>query len=45
LKLEDVYYKPKDLGKPGVLESIQIAIIEQNSMAMDSSYVDDVILA
>lgn len=44
LKLQDVFYKPKDLSKNNLLEQLMNAILRQNSMAMDSSYVDDLSL-
>lgn len=44
LKLQDTFYKPRDLGKHHLLDQLMNAILRQHSMAMDSSYVDDLSL-
>lgn len=44
LKLQDSFYKPRDLGKHNRLDQLMNAILRQRSMAMDSSYVDDLSL-
>jgi peroxidase len=44
LKLQDTFYKPRDLTKNHLLDQLMNAILRQNSMAMDSSYVDDLSL-
>lgn len=44
LKLQDVFYKPKDLSKNNFLEQVTNALLKQNAMALDSSYVDDLSL-
>lgn len=44
LKLQDSFYKPRDLNKHQLLDQLMNAILHQNSMAMDSSYVDDLSL-
>lgn len=44
IKLQDLFYRPKDLSQSGQLETILKAVLKQNAMAMDSSIVDDVIL-
>lgn len=43
-KLQDSFYKPRDLGKHNRLDQLMNAILRQRSMAMDSSYVDDLSL-
>lgn len=42
LELKDVFYNPRNLGKDNELERTMMAILNQNAMAMDSGYVDDV---
>lgn len=42
LELKNEFYKPRDLGRANELDRIQAAILQQNAMAMDSGYVDDV---
>lgn len=44
LKLQDLFYKPRDLNKNHLLDQLMNTILRQNSMAMDSSYVDDLSL-
>lgn len=44
LKLQDSFYKPRDLNKHNLLDQLMNAILRQRSMAMDSSYVDDLSL-
>lgn len=44
LKLQDSFYKPRDLSKHQLLDQLMNAILRQRSMAMDSSYVDDLSL-
>lgn len=44
LKLQDSFYKPRDLAKHHLLDQLMNAILRQHSMAMDSSYVDDLSL-
>lgn len=44
LKLQDSFYKPRDLGKHHLLDQLMNAILRQHSMQMDSSYVDDLSL-
>lgn len=44
LKLQDSFYKPRDLGKHNMLDQLMNSILRQRSMAMDSSYVDDLSL-
>jgi peroxidase len=41
LKLQEVFYKPRDLSKMQFLDRLMSAVLRQNAMAMDSSYVDD----
>lgn len=43
LKLQDSFYKPRDLNKHH-LDELMNAVLRQRSMAMDSSYVDDLSL-
>lgn len=45
IKLQDLFYRPKDLSQSGQLETILKAVLKQNAMAMDSSIVDDVCLS
>lgn len=40
-KLQEVFYKPKDLSKFNLFDKIEKAILQQPAMALDSSYVDD----
>lgn len=44
LKLQDSFYKPRDLSRNHLLDQLMNSILRQNSMAMDSSYVDDLSL-
>lgn len=44
LKLQDSFYKPRNLNKDHLLDQLTNAILWQNSMAMDNSYVDDLSL-
>lgn len=41
LKLQDSFYKPRDLNRNHLLDQMMNAILRQNAMAMDNSYVDD----
>lgn len=43
-KLEDVFYKPKDLSKFNLFDRLMNSILNQNAMSMDSNYVDDLSL-
>lgn len=42
MKLQNEYYKPRDLSENNELENLIDAILNQRSMAMDSGYVADV---
>lgn len=42
MEIKNEYYKPRSLGTDNELDVIMDAILNQNSMAMDSAYVDDV---
>lgn len=42
MQLKNEYYKPRDLGATDVMEKIVSAVLNQEAMAMDSDYVDDV---
>lgn len=42
MEIKNEYYKPRSLGTNNELDVIMDAILTQNSMAMDSAYVDDV---
>lgn len=42
MEIKNEYYKPRNLGTNNELDVIMDAILTQNSMAMDSAYVDDV---
>ncbi|KAJ6637386.1 Peroxidase [Pseudolycoriella hygida] len=42
MEIKNEYYKPRSLGTNNELDVIMDAILNQNSMAMDSAYVDDV---
>lgn len=44
MKLQDSFYKSRDLNKHQLLDQMMNAILRQNAMAMDSSYVDDLSL-
>lgn len=44
LKLQDSFYRPRNLGKRDWMDQIMNSILRQNSMAVDSSYVDDLSL-
>lgn len=41
LKLQDSFYKPHEMGRNQLMDRLMNAILRQRSMAMDSSYVDD----
>lgn len=40
--MKNEYYKPRDLGEANTLEKIVYGVLNQEAMAMDSAYVDDV---
>lgn len=42
MEIKNEYYKPRSLGTNNELDVIMDAILNQNAMAMDSAYVDDV---
>lgn len=42
MEIKNEFYKPRSLGTNNELDVIMEAILNQNSMAMDSAYVDDV---
>jgi peroxidase len=44
LRLQETFYKPRDLSKHHLLDQLMNAVLRQHSMAMDSSYVDDLSL-
>lgn len=44
MKLKNEFYKPRDLSEDSELDNIVDAILNQQSMAMDSGYVADVSL-
>ncbi|CRL05203.1 CLUMA_CG017992, isoform A [Clunio marinus] len=44
LKLQDSFYKPRDFSKQQIFDQLMNAILRQNSMAVDNSYVDDLSL-
>lgn len=42
LQLKNEYFKPRDLGVGDTLERIVSGVLNQEAMAMDTAYVDDV---